>query len=83
MALFAIERGLTQMRATWLCSTPRSGLHYQSKRERRNRHLSAALRVVARGDPGWGYRLAGAYLLLRGWRVNDKRVYPLWKLNGL
>ena len=83
MALFAIERGLTQRRASWLCTTPRSGLHYSSKRERRDRHLSAALRVVAREDPSWGYRLAGAYLRLRGWQVNDKRVYRLWRLNGL
>jgi len=83
MALFAIERGLTQRRASWLCTTPRSGLHYSSKRERRDRHLSAALRVVAREDPSWGYRLAGAYLRLRGWQANDKRVYRLWRLNGL
>src|SRR5690606_32366129 len=57
--------------------------YYQSIRERRDRHLSSALRIVARGDPGWGYRLAGGYLRLRGWRVNDKRVYRLWRLNGL
>ena len=46
-------------------------------------HLSAALRIVARGDPSWGYRLAGAYLRLRGWKANDKRVFRLWQLNGL
>ncbi len=83
MALFAIERGLSQRRASWLCTTPRSGLHYSSKRERRDRHLSAALRVVVREDPSWGYRLSGAYLRLRGWQVNNKRVYRLWRLNGL
>lgn len=83
MARFAIDRGLSQRRAAWLCSTPRSGIHYQSKRQRRDRHLSAALRIVARDDPGWGYRLAGGYLRLRGWQVNDKRVYRLWRLNGL
>ena len=45
--------------------------------------MSAALRIVARADPAWGYRLAGGYLRLRGWSINDKRVYRLWKLNGL
>ena len=83
MARYASDRGLTQRRAAWLCSTPRSGIYYQSKRERRDRHLSTALRIVARSDPGWGYRLAGGYLRLRGWQVNDKRVYRLWRLNGL
>lgn len=83
MARYAIDRGLSHRRSAWLCSTPRSGIHYRSKRDRRDRHLSSALRIVACGDPGWGYRLAAGYLRLRGWRVNDKRVYRLWRLNGL
>lgn len=83
MARYAIGRGLSQRRSAWLCSTPRSGIDYRSKRERRDRHLSSALRLVARGDPAWGYRLAAGYLRLRGWQVNDKRVYRLWRLNGL
>ena len=45
--------------------------------------MSAALRIVAREDPSWGYRLAGGYLRLRGWQLNDKRVFRLWRLNGL
>ena len=83
MARFAIDRGLSQRRAAWLCMTPRSGLYYLSDRERRDRHLSAALRIVARQDPSWGYRLAGGYLRLRGWKDNYKRIYRLWQLNGL
>jgi putative transposase len=83
MALLAIKRGLSQRRAAWLCTIARSGLHYRSKREQRDRHMSKALRIVARNDPGWGYRLAGGYLRLRGWKANDKRVYRLWSLNGL
>lgn len=83
MAGYAIERGLSHRRSAWLCSTPRSGIAYGSRRERRDRHLWPALRMVARSDPSWGYRLAGGYLRLRGWQVNDKRVYRLWRLNGL
>lgn len=83
MAHLAIKRGLSQRRAAWLCTTARSGLRYRSKREQRDRHLSKALRIVARDDPSWGYRLAGGYLRLRGWKANDKRVYRLWSLNGL
>ena len=83
MARYAIDRGLSQRRAAWLCSTPRSGIYYRSRLEHRDRHLSAALRIVAREDPGWGYRLACGYLRLRGLQVNHKRVYRLWQLNGL
>ena len=83
MALLAIERGLSQRRAAWLCTTSRSGLYYRSRLERRDRHLSAALRIVAREDPSWGYRLAGGYLRLRGWQANHKRIFRLWQLNGL
>lgn len=83
MARYAIDRGLSQRKAAWLCSTPRSALYYRAKRERNDRHLSAALRIVSRWDPAWGYRLAAGYLRLRGWTVNDKRVYRLWRLNGL
>lgn len=82
-ARYAISRGISQRRAAWCCSTPRSGIHYRSRRARRDRHLSTALRVIARQDPSWGYRLAWGYLKLRGWRVNAKRVYRLWRLNGL
>lgn len=83
VARFALSRGLSRRRAAWLCSTPRSGMRYRSVRARRDRWLSAALRIVAREDPSWGYRLAGGYLRLRGWLLNDKRVYRLWRLNGL
>lgn len=56
---------------------------YRSVRARQDRWLSAALRIVAREEPSWGYRLGGGCLRLRGWQLNDKRVYRLWRLNGL
>lgn len=83
MAWYAVGRGLSERKAAWLCNTPRSGLRYQSRRERRDRHLSKALRRVARANPAWGYRLALGLLKLRGWRDNPKRAYRLWSLNGL
>lgn len=83
MARWGVERGLSHRRASWLCSTPRSGLFYRSRRLRSDEHLSKALRVVARRFPDWGYRLAVGYLRLRGWSLNHKRGYRLWRLNGL
>jgi len=83
MAVFACERGLTQRRASFLCSTARSAFRYVSRRDRTDRHLARALRVIARGNPAWGYRLACGSLRLRGWKVNAKRVYRLWYSLGL
>ena len=83
MARLAIERGISQRRAAWLCSTPRSGIYYESKMVRRDRHLAAALQIVARENPAWGYRLSWGYLRLRRWHVNAKRVYRVWQQTGL
>jgi len=83
MALYAWGRGMTQRRACYLCSTSRSALKYRSRRHARDRHLSKALRLIARAHPAWGYRLVCGTLRLRGWRVNNKRVYRLWSLLGL
>jgi len=83
MARFAVTLGLSQRRAAWLCSTPRSGLFYTSRIDRRDRHLAAALRIVSRRHPSWGYRLSCGFLKLRGWKVNPKRVYRVWHRIGL
>ena len=83
MARYAIGRGLSQRRASWLCSTPRSGIFYRSRMDRRDRHLGKALLVIARRNPAWGYRLSWGYLKLRGWTVNAKRVYRVWRRLGL
>ena len=83
MALFACGRGLTQRRACELLSTPRSGLRYCSRMQKRDRHLIRALRLISAKHPAWGYRLAAGSLRLRGWQVNNKRVYRVWRLLGL
>lgn len=83
MALLACQRGVTERRASFLCSTPRSAFRYQSKVEIRNRRLAQAIRLIAKAHPAWGYRLTAGTLRLRGWNVNNKRVYRLWHLLGL
>ncbi len=83
MAKLAVVRGLSQRRAAWLCSTPRSGIFYESRMDRRDRHLAKALLIIARRHPAWGYRLSCGYLRLRGWQVNPKRVYRVWQRIGL
>tara|TARA_R100000306_G_C4343627_1_gene126523 strand:+ start:153 stop:953 length:801 start_codon:yes stop_codon:yes gene_type:complete len=83
MARFACSLGVSARRACWLCSTTRSALHYRSKQQRRDRHVVRALRIIARHNPAWGYRLAHGLLRLRSWSINQKRVYRLWRLAGL
>ena len=83
MARLAVSKGVSQRRAAWLCSTPRSGMSYVSKLERRDRHLAKALLIVSRRYPAWGYRLSCGFLKLRGWKVNQKRVYRVWQRIGL
>jgi len=51
--------------------------------EHRDRGLARALKLISRHHPAWGYRLAGAALRLRGWKINNKRVYRLWSALGL
>ena len=53
MARYAVERGLSQRRASCLCMTPRSGLYYGSRRERfktgrhlQHGHVKAVLREL-------------------------------------
>lgn len=79
----ACARGVSQRRAAWLCTTPRSGIRYEAKGPRRDARLAQALRGVAHRHPQWGYRLAGGFLRHRGWRVNFKRLYRVWCQCGL
>lgn len=83
VARAACARGLSQRRAAWLCTTPRSGIRYEVTGPHRDRRLAQALRGVAKRYPQWGYRLAGSFLRHRGWRVNFKRVYRVWCQCGL
>ncbi|HQU29192.1 MAG TPA: hypothetical protein PKZ24_08520, partial [Nitrospirales bacterium] len=79
----ACARGLSQRRAAWLCTTPRSGIRYEPTGPHRDRWLAQALRGVAKRYPQWGYRLAGSFLRHRGWRGNVKRLYRVWGQCGL
>jgi len=49
----------------------------------RDRALVAAIYEVVRQYPRYGYRMVAAELRTAGWRVNAKRVYRLWRREGL
>ena len=45
--------------------------------------LRAFLRDFSRRRPRWGWRRAARAARDAGWRVNDKRIQRLWRLEGL
>jgi len=45
--------------------------------------LLAAMEALVRKHPRYGYRRVWAKLRQAGWRVNRKRVYRLWRREGL
>jgi putative transposase len=75
--------GVSQRRACALMGTARSSLWYESKMKRRDRRLRRKLRAIARRRNRWGYRFATATLRRRGEVINPKRVYRVWRNEGL
>ncbi len=82
-ARFAIQRGLPSRRACALLRVARSTLSYISTLAGRDQELLAQLRLLARQHPRYGYRRICALLRGSGGRVNAKRVYRLWRAEGL
>lgn len=82
-AVYATERGLSTRYACALFGTPRSQLRYQPRRPDRDARTRASLRELAKKHPRWGYRFMANLLARRGEPTNPKRVYRLWKMEGL
>jgi putative transposase len=80
---YAVERGLSCRRACALLSVARSALHYQSRKQKADTKLVRRLRAVARAQPRYGYRRATAVLRAKGHEINPKRVYRVWREQGL
>ena len=83
------EAGLSERRACGLIGMPRGSWRYQ-RRERNEGALRTRLRELAVERPRFGYRRL--YIFLRRektedgtlrWRVNHKRVYRLYREEGL
>lgn len=76
------EFRVSERRACGLIGVARSTCRYRQK-ERGDAELRAALREVALERPRWGYRRLKVLLGRRGWKVNWKRVYRLYREEGL
>jgi putative transposase len=76
--------GVSQRRACRVLGQPRATQRQQPKKtkEGEERLVRRMLELVGQ-HPRWGYRRIGILLRREGWRVNRKRVYRLWRRQGL
>ncbi len=62
---------------------PRSTQRYQPKPRDHEKPLIRRMLELVRDHPRFGYRRIWALLRGEGWRVNAKRIYRLWRQEGL
>jgi len=77
------QRGLSQRRACTLLHLARSTARYQRCPREAEGELVERMRALARKHPRFGYRRVGALLRRNGQPINHKRVYRLWRKEGL
>jgi len=79
---FLQERTLSQRRGCALVSIGRSSVRYEVQ-PRDDEYLASRLREFAEEHKRYGYRQAWAQFRGKGMRVNHKRVYRIWRKEGL
>jgi putative transposase len=80
--MFFKSRGISERSACRLASLQRSTCQYR-KRRRDPDELVARIRALASERPRFGYRRIHALLRREGFTDNRKRVYRIYKLEGL
>jgi putative transposase len=75
--------GVSQRRACRLLRQPRSTQRQTPKTSEEEERLVRRMLELVRRHPRFGYRRIGVLLVREGWRVNRKRVYRLWRQQGL
>jgi transposase InsO family protein len=74
---------VSERRACKVLSQPRGTQRYQPRRVDQDKLLVAAMRRLSPTHPRYGYRRITALLRAEGWCVHCKRVYRLWRQEGL
>ena len=77
------ERGLSQRHACKLVSAQRSTVRYRSHARVDETATVALIRDYAHEQPMYGYRIITAMLKHDGYPINRKRVYRIWRQEGL
>jgi putative transposase len=83
VGLLQAEFQMSERRACCVLGTPRSSCRYQVKPGGLVASLLEELRHQAAMRPRFGYRRLTVLLRRSGWRVNHKRVYRLYRREGL
>lgn len=74
---------VSERRACGTVGQPRSTQRYELRRKDDEPALVKAMLKVVGRHPRFGYRRVWAVLKSQGWQVNRKRVYRLWRQEGL
>ena len=82
VALLVADHQLSERHACRLLEVDRSTYRYEARPDG-NQELREALVALARQKPRYGYRRLWAILERRGWKVNVKRIYRLYREAGL
>lgn len=77
------ERGLSQRHACELMSLQRSSARYVRHRRSDEATTVDLIREYAHEQPMYGYRIIAAMLKHDGYQINRKRVYRIWRQEGL
>jgi putative transposase len=77
------QHGASERRACAVVDQPRSTQRYTGQPKDEERKLVARMLELVRERPRFGYRRITALLRGEGWQVNVKRVYRLWRREGL
>jgi transposase InsO family protein len=74
---------VSERRACEVVDQPRSTQRYEPAAKEDEPRLVARMLELVRERPRFGYRRIAAMLKAEGWEVNFKRVYRLWRREGL
>jgi len=77
------QMAVSQRRTCRTLGQPRATQRARGLRVDQDKPLVAKLRQLSRRYPRYGYRMIAALLRQEGWAVNRKRVYRLWRQEGL
>ena len=75
--------GVSQRRACRVLGQPRSSQRKEPRKREAEAELVRRMLELVRRHPRFGYRRIGVLLRREGWRVNRKRVWRLWRQQGL
>jgi transposase InsO family protein len=74
---------VSERRACQVLNQPRTSQRYEPQPRKDESALVRRILELARRHPRYGYRFITAKLRQEGWQVNRKRVYRLWRREGL